>query len=68
MSHRHSFNTQPRKRIRQKSALLRWKSHRQKVGTCIESASTTADKQFYTNKLENVNEQIAILESKGIVA
>jgi len=66
MSHRHSFNTQPRKRIRQKNALERWKLRRQKVGACIESASTTADKQFYTNKLENVNGQIGILESKGI--
>lgn len=34
MSHRHSFNTQPRKRMRQKAALERWED---RIKYCSES-------------------------------
>jgi len=68
MAHRHSFNTQPRKRIRQKSALQRWKTSLTWLGQALERAPKEHEdeRNFFNHRIETTKREIAVLEAKGI--
>lgn len=66
MSHHHSFNTQARKRVRQKGALLRWKERLASLGQELQVSDNPLIRKSQEATLEYTKQQIAILESKGI--
>lgn len=66
MSHHHSFNTQPRKRIRQMAALQRWNWRLDDLGIKLNKIQDDHDRDHYSNCLDIAKNEIAILKSKGI--
>lgn len=61
MSHRHSFNTQPRKRIRQKAALERWED---RIKQCAKMVNDFDESCNWSRRSEIAREQRDILKSK----
>jgi len=68
MSHHHSFNTQPRKRMRQKDALMRWKWRLSKKGQLSNKLTDEQERSFCSAAIEICKQQIAFIEAKGITA
>lgn len=62
MSHRHSFNTQPRVRVRQKAALERWEDRIKLCGQMINNPDH--HRESWEHNLALAHEQRDILKRK----
>ena len=61
MSHRHSFNTRPRVRARQKAALERWED---RIKHCAKMINKGDERYDWTNGSKIAHEQRDILKRK----
>lgn len=62
MSHRHSFNTQPRKRVRQMHASERWD---ERIKECAKEINSGNDiEKYWSGRAEVAHQQRDILKHK----